>query len=546
MPPFRLWVVIIALGAFLFMRSSGCCATAMNNAGETGGQGASSRSGGVYRLPLLNNPATLDPAYVHDIYGIAVVHQLFDGLVQFSRELFVIPALAENWRLEDGGRTYRFFLRKGALFHNGSPVTAQDVLFSLTRLLRVSPPPTILPHLLQISGAREYHEGGSETVAGLEALTSETFLIHLNQPYVPILTALGMYQASIVPMAEVRKGESFARSPIGTGAFRFVSWEENRLLRVKRFEGYYGGPSLLDGIDFLIYPGIAIEAVWTDFRGNQLEEMPVYPQVIQNLKAMPNLRWLHRPSLSLLFYGVNEMNTQLRDPALRQAMSAAIDREKLNLQVYNGQYTPAVSILPPGMPGYKPSTADSRGVSEAQIPKGDKAVEGHSGKPRSIEVVSNSQSPLAQAELAFVGEAWKSIRIELVPKYIPDWSGFEKYIKSDSLQLYRYAWFADIPDPDDFLRVLFGSESPVNYTHFRNEEADTLFRKAVGETDPYERARLYQLAEERILDARPVIPLLYLSVDHVYQPSVHGIELNALGAHATSYRHVWLDDTSSQ
>lgn len=504
------------------------------------------RAGGVYRLPLLNSPGTLDPAYVHDIYAAAVVRQLFDGLVQFTSDLLVIPAIAENWRLEDGGKTYRFFLRKDARFHDGTPITAHDVQFSLSRLLRVSPSPTILPHLLQVSGAKAYQEGKADAVTGFQAPTPDTFLIRLDQPYVPILSVLGMPQASILPAAEVTHSQSFGQTPVGSGPFQFERWEEQRIVRVKRYDGYYGGKSLLDGIDFLIYPGVAIEKVWEDFRDNKLEEMPVYPQIAPNLRNIPDLTWLHRPSLSLLFYGINDKSPLLKDRALRHSMSDAIDREKLNREVYNGQYNPADSILPPGMPGYDPAAGRRGDARAVAIPETGNAPLADASGLKRIEVVSGSRSPLAQAELAFVAEAWKRIGIELVPKFIPDWAEFERYVKSDSVQLYRYAWFADIPDPDGFLRILFGSDSLVNYSHFKDQEVDGLFRKAVGETDPNERAKLYQLAEKRILEACPAIPLLYLSVDHVYQPRVRGVALSVLGAHTTSYHSVWLDETLSK
>lgn len=540
----RLWVVVAIVGFFLWSGGAGCLAAGTEGSDGRQGQG---RAGGIYRLPLLNNPATFDPARVHDIYSAAVVNQLFDGLVQFSSDLLVIPAIAENWRVEDAGKTYRFFLRKAARFHDGAPVTSQDVLFSFMRLLRTSPSPTILPHLLKITGAGAYHEGGVDAVSGLEAPDPSSFVVRLDQPYVPILAAMGMAQASIVPASEAFRPEGFSQRPVGSGPFRFEVWEPNRLVRVKRYDQYYGGPSLLDGIDFLIYPGVGIEAVWADFRDGKLEEMPVYPQIVQNLKTIPNLKWLHRPSLSLLFYGINGARPELKDPALRRAMSAAVDREALNRQVYSGQYNPAVSLLPPGMPGYRPPVAQSGASGNATVLPGDGGGAGGTTETlRRIEVASGSRSPLAQAELAFVGEVWKKIGIELVPKYISDWSEFERYIKSDSFQLYRYAWFAEIPDPDGFLRILFGSQSPINYSRFSDPEIDGVFQKAVGEADPQERARLYQLAETRILDACPVIPLLYLSVDHVYQPTVHGIELSVLGAHATSYRSVWLNDVRSK
>ena len=159
--------------------------------------------GGVYRIPLRSNPTTLDPAYLQDIYGIALVHQIFDGLVRFDPSLTIQPALAETWQVKEEGKTYRFVLRDAAFFHNREPVTSEDVIFSIGRLLRAEPAPAVLPHLLKITGASEYRAGKRQTVYGLTIETAKIFTVRLDTPHVPFLTALGMYQASIVPKQEV-------------------------------------------------------------------------------------------------------------------------------------------------------------------------------------------------------------------------------------------------------------------------------------------------------------------------------------------------------
>ncbi|MGD8650088.1 MAG: ABC transporter substrate-binding protein, partial [Desulfobacterales bacterium] len=127
------------------------------------GQDAVQR-GGVYRYPLMNNPSTLDPIYLQDQYGAPVVRQVFEGLVQFGPYLSVLPALAETWQVENNGRTYRLFLRPTAQFHNGHPVTADDAIFSIQRLIRVNPAPTILPQLLKIDGATAYRNRLSDAI----------------------------------------------------------------------------------------------------------------------------------------------------------------------------------------------------------------------------------------------------------------------------------------------------------------------------------------------------------------------------------------------
>jgi ABC-type oligopeptide transport system substrate-binding subunit len=534
--------LMILLAAFVL----GSVAAAGNeNSTPTGPELKRDHSVNVYRAPLLNNPRTLDPASVKDIYGGLVVHQLFDRLVRFSRDLLVIPSLAESWRVEDGGTTYRFLLRENARFHDGSPVTSKDVVFSLARLFKIQPAPTLLPSLLRIQGAREFMDGKASSVVGLQALDQRNLMIRLEKPYVPFLAALGMHNASIVPEAAVRGDAEFWRHPTGSGPFRLASWEENRRVRLERFPGYYGGASRLDGIDFLIYPGIDVERVWSDFQKGGLEEMPVYPQFRDKLKSIQNLVWVHRPSLSLQFYGFNTNHPMLKDVQLRAKLAQAIDRVRLASEVYGNQLEPAVGILPPGLPGYVPKDMKSPPIKQSQtVGSGFSSQEDPArGKTQPIEIVSNSQSILAQSELQFVKESWGELGIEMEAKYVRDWEQFERYLRSDDMQVYRYAWFADMPDPDDFLRALFASDSPVNFMRYNNAKVDEMLQDALGIQDPIERARQYSAIEAEILKDSPAVPLVYLSVDIVYQPYVRDIEVTALGSRAVSYHRVWLDRT---
>ncbi len=493
----------------------------------------------TYRAPLLNNPKTLDPAYIKDIYSRVVANQLFDGLVRYSRDLFVIPSLAETWQVEEQGKVYRFTLRSNAVFHDGQPVTASDVVFSLSRLFRVRPQPTVMPYLLRIAGARDYMDGKASGIAGLQAVDDRTVLVRLEEPYAPFLVALGMQNTFIVPARLAVDEETFQRSPVGSGPFKLVTWRDGDRISLERFPAYFGGPSRLDGIDFIIYPGIDIDQVWRDFKEAKLDEMPFYPKFREELKAVDTLKWLRRPSLSLQFYGFNTKHPILGDPEVRSVLLSAVDRSKLAAVAYGGELEPAKGILPPGLPGYRPSTAEGAGL-ETDVARLDSVRRKLGSMGRPLEIVSNSQSVTAKAELEFVRQSWAALGIEMKPRFIPDWGEFEAYLQSDDLQIYRYAWFADIPDPDDFLRVLFASDSPVNYMRYRNPDVDEMLRSAAGTMDPVQRAARYREIEERVLQDTPMIPLTNLTVDLVYQSYVHDLEVTALGSPAVSYHRVWI------
>jgi ABC-type transport system substrate-binding protein len=501
--------------------------------------------GGIYRIPLPSNPATLDPARVKDQYGVAVVRQVFDGLVRFDSYLTVLPALARTWEVEAEGRVYRFSLQNNARFHNGEPVTAADVVFSISRLLRLDPPPDILPHLMKITGAEAFRNRDQDRVEGMTVIDPHTVEIRLTEPHMPFLTALGMYQASIVPRKSVQTSESgFSGHPVGTGPFRFVKWEPDQSIDLERFDGYFGEASLLDGIHFKIYAEGQDSSELSDFLAKNIDEMPVYGDVREKLADQADLQWFHRPSLSLFFYGMNCTHPHLKHPEFRKALSAAIDRAAFVTQVYNGQFDIARTVLPPGMPGYSPaSQLPDKNLKLARQHLDQALADGLDQVPE-LELVSAFQTPRVAAEMEMIKAFWADLGVQVQVRYITDWAGFETYIRSDDVQLYRYAWFADMPDPDSILYPMFASGSPNNFMQYHDPVTDDLLRQARETIDPVARAEIYRDTEARITKTLPLIPLFYMSVDRVYQPHVRGIQVSALGAHAMPLNQVWLDPSA--
>lgn len=542
--------LLIAL-TFLYLLFISGCSTQGDEENKASKKESSSavpiNLGGIYRSPLMNNPTTLDPAYVQDQYGVAVTRQLFNGLVKFGPNLMVLPALAKTWQVEENGKAYRFFLRHNARFHNNQPVTTHDVVFSISRLLRVNPPPAILPHLLKIKGALAFRNHKTEHLKGLHTINDHALLIRLDAPHIPFLTALGMYQAAIVPQEEVEKsGKNFAQNPVGSGPFRFISWEKDKSIRLQRFSDYYAGAAFLDEIHYRIYPGVNVEGVLSDFKKGNLEEMQVSGNIRQELTSIKDLQWFHRPSLSLLFYGIRGDHPFLRNPYFRKALSMAIDRKKLIKEVYKGQFDPARTVLPPGMPAYHKT--DEMMIYDIKTAKDylKRAMEQETEPVPALEIVSGSKSAFAKAELNFIQKSWARLGISIKIKFITNWEEFKNYLRSDAVQIYRYAWFADIPDPDSFLYPLFASDSPVNFMRFKDSRVDEMLLAARGIVDPIKRAEMYREIEALVLKSSPIIPLLYLSVDRVYQPGVQGINISALGAHTMTLHRIWLKAEPTQ
>ena len=499
-------------------------------------------TGGVYRAPLPWNPRTLDPAFSTDIYSVTLIQQIFDGLVQFDQNLNLVPALATSWKVSSDGLVYTFNLRSNANFHNGRQVTAEDFVYSFTRILDPKEESSALSFFQRIKGAAAYRNGESNEVVGLREIDAHTLEITLQEPFAPFLSVLAMISSKVVPREEIeRLGKKFGYHPVGTGPFRLESWEGNRIV-LRGNNNYFEGRPNLDRVVYTIYAGAQYDKIYEDFLSGQLEESAVFGANREKLASTTLYQFYRKPSLSLQFYGMNCLTTALKERTVRQALNYAIDKERIVREVYKDQFLPATTILPPGMPAYIPENAAYDYDPDKAKSLLNKAGYGPSGEKLSLTVLSASKSSAAQKELALIAKDLAAVGIELEIHYETDWPTFEATLRSGKIQLYRYAWFADIPDPDNFLNILLGSKSRYNFMQYSNPKVDRLLSQALTETEILRRVELYREAERLILADAPMIPWIYLTFESVFQPYVKGLEISALGRPYIPLKKIWLDE----
>lgn len=498
------------------------------------------RRGGSYRYPLSQSPKTLDPARSTDIYTVTVIQQLFDGLVDFDRDLNPIPSIARSWRVSRDGKTYTFDLREGVKFHNGREVTADDVVYSITRLLRPDTQSSAASQFEVIAGAKELREGRSTSLRGVRAIDRTHVEITLEEPYSPFLSLLATKGAKIVPREAVEAKEPpFERAPVGTGPFRFVRWNEGREIVLEANRDYFRGRAYLDTLVYAIRPAATDLDIFREFRGGDVEESVIPGDLRDEVLSEQAIRVIRRPILGFRFYGFNLRRPEWRDRRVREAMLVALDRSGIVTKASRGQYRATAGLLPPGLIGYGPGSA---------VPPADPAraaallmEAGGSDRLPPIEVWSAVRFQWATMELDAISEAWKSLGVTVETRYSDDWPQFQRFLTEGRMSVFRYAWYADIPDPDNVLGILFYSKSKYNYMGYANPEVDRLLEQGRTEMDPVRRAEIYQKAEARILVDVPVIPLLHLSFERAYQPYVKGVEVSPLGAPYVPMRKVWLD-----
>ncbi len=498
------------------------------------------RRGGSYRYPLSQPPKTLDPARSTEIYTVTIVQQLFDGLVDFDRDLNLIPSIARSWRVSRDGRVYTFELRDGVRFHNGREVTADDIVYSLTRLLRPEIQSSAAAQFEVIAGAKELRAGRAASLRGVRAVNRRLVEITLDEPYIPFLSVLAMKSAKIVPREAVEAREpSFERAPVGTGPFRFVRWDEGGEIVLEANPDYFRGRPYLDRLVYVITPTTGDPTGYREFRGGRFEESPIPADIRDEVLADQGIRVIRRPILGIRFYGLNLRRPEWGDRRVREAMLAALDRAGMVNSTSRGQDRPTAGLLPPGLPGYIPD----RPVPPADLARAAALLKEAGGVNRipPIEIWSAARFQVAKAELGVISEAWKSLGAAVEIRFADNWPQFQAFLTERRMSVFRYSWYADIPDPDNVLGILFHSKSKYNYMGYANPDVDQLLEQGRIELDPIRRVEVYQQAEARILADVPVIPFAQLWFERAYQPYVKGVEVSALGAPYVAMRKVWLD-----
>jgi peptide/nickel transport system substrate-binding protein/oligopeptide transport system substrate-binding protein len=504
---------------------------------------SSSRYGGKYSVALSSEPESLDPAFITGIYAVTVANNIYDGLVEFDKDLNIVPAIARMWKISRDHRTYSFDLRRGVKFHNGREVTAEDFAYSIRRILDPDTHSPVAWLFLNIRGAKSFHEGRADEVSGLEVLGHYKLKITLDQPFSPFLSILAMVNARVVPKEAV--GPEFSKYPVGTGPFQFDRWRAGQEIILTANQHYYQGRSYLDTLYFQIYPNIEWEKVFSNFERGYLDHSIIPSNKYDEIQSSPayqaRYQLINEPTLSLVYVGINCRQKPLDDPRVRRALTMAVDTDEMVKSITKRGSIPARGILPPGIAGFDPNLK-GYGYNPVQA-RELLAQAGYPGgegiPPLDIWTVSKSES--VKAELAAYRKYMAAIGIELKPRVAKNWKHFIQMINDKKAPLYYAAWYADYPDPDNFLFVLCHSASGTNRMGYENSTIDRMLENARQEVDYIKRIQTYRDVQSQVMHDAPLIPQHVNSFNYLFQPWVKGIEVSYLGAAYIPFRKIWID-----
>jgi len=499
--------------------------------------------GGKYNIPLSGEPNSLDPAYITDIYAVNVANNIFDGLVEYDKDLNIVPAIADIWKIARDHKSYTFLLRKDVRFHNGRQVTAEDFVYSFQRILDPATRSPVASFFLNIEGAKAFSEGAASSVTGLVAKDPHTLFIRLEQPYAPFLSILAMANAKVVPKEAINM--DFNKNPVGTGPFRFEAWTPGKGIILSANDRYFNGSPFLDTLYFQIYPSHEVESMFSDFERGYLEESIIPSDKYEMIKASADYakryNLVSKPLLNLVYVGINVTMPPLDNVKVRQAISYAVDTDTIVKEITKRGSIRARGILPPGLAGFNPDFVGyTYNLDKAKQLLDEAGFADGKGIPQ-LELWTFSKSESVQLELQAYQKYLKAVGITVIPRVADNWQHFLSLIDEKKVPLFYAAWYGDYPDPDNFLYVLCHSKSRTNRMGYANPIIDQALEEARREMDYMKRVEIYREAQRLVMSEAPIITQHVNSFNYLYQPWVKGVEINYLGGAYIPFRKVWID-----
>ena len=479
-------------------------------------QKSKSASAEAMELVIMNgaNPQSLDPSQITGVPEHRIYLALFEGLVGYNPVTTEpVPGVAESWAYSSDNTVITFKLRQGAIWSDGTPITAQTIVDSWLHHLD---PATASEYAYMIGdvvkGAEDFMngEGRPEDVA-IRALDDRTFEVTLVGPVPYALAMMGHYSFSPLPMHAIRNyGVNWTRPEnfVGNGPFILQEYIPNSRIVVVPNEKYWNRANVfLTRITF--DPTDDNNTIYQAFLSGEADWSTAIP-----LARIDEVK-LHKdyhtgPQVGTYYFLINcQDHAPLRDPRVRKALSMGFDRDEMINNVVKGGQIPAYSISPP-MPGYEPAAGNRFNVNEARRLLADAGYPDGRGLPAFQIVYNTSDGHRIVCE--YLQQAWKNnlgINTNLVNM---EWASYLDYRDAPSMQIARAGWLSDYQDPVSFLGLLV-SNNGNNDGKYSNAEFDRLMRQAGLLSAGAERNALMRQAEDIAITAEQAVIPVYFYVN---------------------------------
>lgn len=466
-----------------------------------------------------------------------VAPKVYNGLLDYDLDLNPVPELAESFEVSDDGLTVTFNLREGVKWHDGEPFTSADVQFTIMEVLK------------------EFHPRGPNSfreVSSIDTPDEVTTVFNLDKPAPYMMRAFSAYESPIVPKhllegKDIREAE-LANNPVGTGPFKFVEWKKGQYIRLDKNPDYWReGYPLLDRIVARIIPDASTRTAAMESGEVHYGAFGAIPNIdVVRLRESDDIGVTTDAYAMINPMALIEMNTTLApfdNPAMRQAISMAIDRQFLIDNIWFGYGKPVTSAMtsnfePLGLytatPEFYPTSPDIDAANALLDAAG-------------IEEDADGMRASAVIDLIPYGEDWRrageylkqamggiGVNLELRYEDVPTWL---KRVYADYDFELNVNYFYQLPDPVIGVQRHYGTDqirqgTPfVNSTRYSNIEVDDLLAAGAIEVDAAKRGEIYGQIQAILGEELPVVNLFEMEFLTVYNEKLKDHTVSAMGAY---------------
>lgn len=468
-------------------------------------------------------PVSLDPAALKDESGRLLVRQIHETLVGFDPVSLALEArLVEAWEIGEEGRRHRFRIRSDATFHDGRPVTATDVLYSLNRLASGAGDPGSGALLESVVGFDSVHTlGSAEALEGLKAIDSKTVEFQLTSAWFDFPYVLSHPATSIIPQGADPSGSPTVGGarPVGAGSYALDERPELSGALELRPVGAEGPHQAL----FVFEERSA--TAWRAFEGGRLDLVPAPVGELGYARETYGSDGF-RPLAAMLYLGVNLRDPRFAEVSSRRALSLALDREAISMEVYGGSLIPTAGIVPEGIPGGTPGICDE--LCDHHPARAERALSAIFGPDRPTFRYDYPAGPPNDDVALRVEELLEAVGVEVILRP-HDLTGYAEFLASGRHELFQLSWVAEYPLADWFLGAPFESSSAENYSGYANDSLDRMLEGARAFSDRDERLALYRTIEERLIEEMVIVPIGQFTSHYVAGSRVEGLKVDPLG-----------------
>ena len=485
--------------------------------------------GGTATIAQWSEPGNLNPLIFPTQYDTNINELVFARLIRPRADLTFEPDMAESWTISDDARTLTFTMREGLTFHDGRPVTAADVAFTVTSMAHPDYAGGRFAEISILEGATEFREGAAESVSGIEVLDERTIAFTTQDPFAPFLAVIGgifvlpEHVYGPVPVGTWQEHAS-NRNPLGSGPFVFGEFRPGEFISVTAFEGYWEGRPCLDRLIVRFGDQNTLLAA---LLAGEIDAAPVPIDGTSSVESAANLDLLVVDTLSFQYIGTNMRGPILGDPAVRAAIAQAVNRQAIVNGLLQGYGSLIDTLFPNNHWSYPTDVApivydveEARRMLDAAGWTLDGDVRSKDGQRLALRLfvptgnlVRERTAPLIQANLRQIGidvEIRTMDFATLVTFILPrDADGTARAVTPEDFDLFLLG-YGITRDPNEYLSYLIPSDMPPNGFNFIGVDdaavAELMLEGRVT-VDQEQRSEIYREVGRQMRDMLAWIPL---------------------------------------